>query len=55
VAAEAAKLTRPARIICVHIKPDTREKVLAQLLPYRPRGIAPVEIGKTYHFDGAAS
>ena len=53
VAAEAAKIGRPARIICVHIKPDTREKVLAQLLTYRTRGIVPVEIGKTYRFGGA--
>jgi ribonuclease BN (tRNA processing enzyme) len=52
VAAEAAKLTRPARIICVHIKPDTREKVLAQLASHQVRHISPVDIGKTYIFDG---
>lgn len=52
VAAEAAKLTRPAKIICVHIKPDTREKVLSQLLSHRADHIAPIEIGKQYLFDG---
>jgi ribonuclease BN (tRNA processing enzyme) len=52
VAAEAAKLSRPAQIICVHIKPDTREKVLTQLLRHRDRRIVPVEIGKTYEFNG---
>jgi cAMP phosphodiesterase len=51
VAEESAKLTSPGtRILCVHIKPDTREKVLAQLISHRTRRIAPVEIGKTYHF-----
>jgi ribonuclease BN (tRNA processing enzyme) len=55
VAAEAAKLSRPARIICVHIKPDTRERVLAQLVSHRGEQIGPVEIGKTYVFDGNAS
>jgi ribonuclease BN (tRNA processing enzyme) len=54
VAAESAKLTRPARIICVHIKPDTREKVLAQLATHCNRQIGPVDIGKTYIFDGTA-
>jgi len=53
VATETAKLTRPAKIICVHIKPDTREKVLAQLATHHDRQISPVEIGKTYHFNGA--
>jgi ribonuclease BN (tRNA processing enzyme) len=52
VAAEAAKLTRPAKVICVHIKPDTREKVLSQLQTQSTRQIVPVEIGKTYLFDG---
>jgi cAMP phosphodiesterase len=54
VAAEAAKLTRPATIICVHIKPASREIVLKQLMSHHPRKIIPVEIGKTYHFDGAS-
>lgn len=53
VAAEVAKLTRPARIICVHIKPDTRAKVLAQLASHRGSRMDPVEIGKTYLFNGA--
>jgi ribonuclease BN (tRNA processing enzyme) len=52
VAAEAAKLTRPAQIICVHIKPDTKEKVLKQLISHRAGQISPIEIGKTYLFDG---
>jgi ribonuclease BN (tRNA processing enzyme) len=51
VAAEVAKLTRPARIICVHIKPDTRDKVLSQLATH-PHPMSPVEIGKTYTFNG---
>ena len=51
VAAEAAKLTRPATIICVHIKPANRDMVLEQLIPHR---LLPVEIGKTYRFDGAS-
>jgi ribonuclease BN (tRNA processing enzyme) len=54
VAAEAAKLTRPAHIICVHIKPDTREQVLAQLRPHSEQKISPVEIGKTYEFNGSS-
>ena len=53
VTAEIGKLTRPAKIICVHIKPDTREKVLAQLATHHSRQISPVEIGKNYHFNGA--
>jgi hypothetical protein len=53
VAAEIAKLTRPAKIICVHIKPDTRDRVLAQLASHRAQHIDPVEIGKTYAFNGA--
>jgi len=53
VAAEIGKLTRPAKIICVHIKPDTRAKVLAQLASHHARHIDPVEIGKTYLFNGA--
>ena len=54
VAAESTKLTTPgAKILCVHIKPDTREKVLAQLQSHRPNHITPVEIGKTYHFSRA--
>jgi ribonuclease BN (tRNA processing enzyme) len=52
VAAETAKLTRPAKIICVHIKPDTRDKVLAQLAAHHERQISPVEIGKKYLFNG---
>ena len=52
VAAEAAKLTHPAHIICVHIKPDTRDRVLTQLAPYKSQRIVPVEIGKTYEFNG---
>ena len=52
VATETAKLTRPAKIICVHIKPDTRDKVLAQLAAHHAHHIAPVKIGKTYQFDG---
>jgi ribonuclease BN (tRNA processing enzyme) len=52
VAAEAAKLTRPAQIICVHIKPDTREQVLRQLEGHKASRMAPIEIGKTYTFDG---
>ncbi len=52
VAAEAAKLTRPATVYCVHIKPDTREKVLAQLAAHRSARIEPLELGKTYTFDG---
>jgi ribonuclease BN (tRNA processing enzyme) len=54
VAAEVAKLTRPASIICVHIKPDTRQKVLQQLQSHRAHGMVPVEIGRTYTFDGAS-
>ena len=54
VAREAAKLTvLGARILCVHIKPDTRDKVLAQLQPHRSKRMSPIEIGKTYHFQGA--
>jgi ribonuclease BN (tRNA processing enzyme) len=53
VASETAKLTRPAKIICVHIKPDTRDKVLAQLAAHRSRQISAVKIGKTYLFNGA--
>jgi ribonuclease BN (tRNA processing enzyme) len=52
VATEAAKLTRPAMIVCVHIKPDTKEKVLEQLAAQTGRHIEAVEIGKTYVFDG---
>jgi ribonuclease BN (tRNA processing enzyme) len=52
VAREAAKLTTPARIMCVHIKPDTRAKVLAQLIPHRTRRMTAVELGKTYTFNG---
>jgi ribonuclease BN (tRNA processing enzyme) len=52
VAAEAAKLTRPATIICVHIKPASRDIVLKQLAPHLAHRIIPVDIGKTYHFDG---
>jgi len=52
VAAEIAKLSRPAKIICVHIKPDTRDKVLTQLATHTQRQMSPVEIGKTYHFNG---
>jgi ribonuclease BN (tRNA processing enzyme) len=52
VAAEAAKLTRPATIVCVHIKPDTKDKVLEQLAAQTGRRIEAVEIGKTYVFDG---
>ena len=52
VVAETAKLTRPAQIICVHIKPDTRDKVLSQLAAHHANQISPVEIGKTYHFNG---
>jgi ribonuclease BN (tRNA processing enzyme) len=55
VAAEAAKLTRPAKVICVHIKPDTREKVLSQLVAHRRDSITPIEIGKTYTFDGSSN
>jgi ribonuclease BN (tRNA processing enzyme) len=55
VAAEVAKLTRPASIICVHIKPDTREKVLRQLEAHRAKRMLPVEIGKTYTFDGTSN
>jgi ribonuclease BN (tRNA processing enzyme) len=55
VAAEAAKLTRPAHIICVHIKPDTREQVLRQLIPHRSHQITPVEIGKIYKFNGTSN
>ncbi len=54
VAAEAAKLTRPAEIICVHIKPANRDVVLKQLASHHPQRIIPVEIGKTYQFDGAS-
>ena len=50
VSEEAAKLTRPARILCVHIKTDTREKVLRQLVSHRGESIIPVEIGKVYTF-----
>lgn len=53
VASEISKLTRPAKIICVHIKPDTRDKVLTQLASHRARQISPVKIGKVYHFNGA--
>jgi len=52
VVAETAKLSRPTQIICVHIKPDTRDKVLAQLAAHHAHHIAPVKIGKTYQFDG---
>jgi ribonuclease BN (tRNA processing enzyme) len=55
VAAEVTKLTRPASIICVHIKPDTREKVLRQLEAHRAKRMLPVEIGKTYTFDGTSN
>jgi cAMP phosphodiesterase len=55
VAAEAAKLTRPAQVICVHIKPDTREKVLAQLKSHGTSNISAIDIGKTYVFDGATN
>ena len=55
VASEVAKLSRPASIICVHIKPDTREKVLSQLAAQSHRQISPVEIGKTYHFNGVTN
>jgi ribonuclease BN (tRNA processing enzyme) len=54
VAAEADKLTRPATIICVHIKPANRDAVLKELASHHPRKIVPVEIGKTYLFDGAS-
>jgi ribonuclease BN (tRNA processing enzyme) len=54
VAAEAAKLTRPATIICVHIKPGNRDAVLTQLKSHHPRKIIPVDIGKVYKFDGKA-
>jgi cAMP phosphodiesterase len=54
VAEESAKLTHPGvKILCVHIKPDSREKVLAQLASHRTNGIAAVEIGRTYHFSRA--
>jgi cAMP phosphodiesterase len=52
VAKEAAKLTSPtAKVLCVHIKPDTREEVLAQLHAHRAKRMSPIEIGKTYTFQ----
>jgi ribonuclease BN (tRNA processing enzyme) len=50
VAEESKKLTSPARVLCVHIKPDSREKVIAQILPHRTKRMSAVEIGKTYSF-----
>jgi cAMP phosphodiesterase len=54
VAVEAGKLTQPAEIICVHIKPANRDAVLKQLASHHPRRIVPVEIAKTYKFDGTS-
>ena len=54
VARESAKLATPgAKVLCVHIKPDTRDKVLSQLLPHRAKKMSPLEIGKPYLFTGA--
>lgn len=54
VAAEAKKLNRPAKIMCVHIKPDTREKVLEEIAAHAQHGMSAVEIGRTYRFDATA-
>lgn len=50
VAEESQKLGTPARIMCVHIKPGMREKVLSQITPHAARGLAAVELGKIYSF-----
>lgn len=51
IATESKKLTRPAKILCVHIKPDTREKVLEQIADHAKDQMCAVEIGRTYRFD----
>lgn len=50
VAEESLKLGMPASIMCVHIKPGTREKVLSQITPHASRGLSAVELGKIYTF-----
>jgi len=50
VAEESLKLGKPASIMCVHIKPGTRERVLAQITPHAAKGLAAVELGKIYTF-----
>jgi ribonuclease BN (tRNA processing enzyme) len=48
IAREAKKITKPTRIICVHLKPSYRDQVLEQLKPYKTQRIEVAEIGKIY-------
>ncbi len=50
VAAEVKKIGRPAQIVCVHIKPSTRDTVLEQIAPHSACGMEAIELGKTYKF-----
>ena len=50
VAEESRKLTRPAQVLCVHIKPESRGKVLEQLQSHKSCRISAVELGRTYTF-----
>jgi cAMP phosphodiesterase len=51
VALETAKLGRNVPVYCVHLKPNMREKLLAQLAPHAACGVAIAEIGKAYRWD----
>jgi ribonuclease BN (tRNA processing enzyme) len=50
VAEESKKLGRPARVMCVHVKPGTREKTLTQIAARGGEGLEAVELGRTYEF-----